>query len=157
MRNHVPGGLLLLVLCLSFSNAETSVTHNLGASGGFPQMLALTYQANVSGLLTVEVYAGSLALLNSTAGGRLIVASTSNGFKPRCFIGLSMVNQYYAEYSDSPEGTEFYVWTGTGLGYAFPCGIRIFADLGYISDGARDRGLGYSTGLSLSGGVLFRL
>ena len=156
MRNHVPEGLLLLVLCLSFSNAETSVTHNLGASAGFPQMLALTYQANVSGLLTLEVYAGSLALLNSTAGGRLIVASTSNGFKPRCFIGFSVVDQYYAEY-DNPQGTEFYVWTGTGLGYAFPRGIRIFADLGYISDGARDRGLGYSTGLSLSGGVLFRL
>lgn len=157
MKSHVLEGLVLLILCISFTDAESSVTHNLGASAGFPQMIALTYQATVSGYLSAEVYAGSLALLNGTAGARLIVGSTSHGIKPRCFIGLSVVDKYYAEYLDSPRGTEFYFWTGAGLVYTFPSGFRIFADLGYIGDGARDKGLGYSTGMSISGGVLFRL
>ncbi len=116
-------------------------------------MVAVNYQASISRNLSLEAYAGSLILIN-TAGCRVLIGDTSPGFKPRCFAGLIIFNQNIAESPEEPDGTEAYLWTGVGAGYAFEH-LRVFADLGYIAEGAKSRGLGYSTGVMLSGGILF--
>lgn len=147
---------LAFILISAVTEAGGSVTHNLGLSGGFPQMVAVTYRADLAGYLSIEGYAGSLLFFNATGGGRLIVGSTGPGIKPRFFAGVCVVDQYYAEH-DSPRGTESYFWGGGGAAYEFPDGFELAADLAYVGKGDRDRGLGYNTGMSFSAGLMFPL
>ena len=147
---------LIATLFVLAPGTNGEVIHNLGISGVFPQMLALTYQVELARYFAMEGYVGSLAFLNATAGARAMLGYTGAGVKPRCFAGICVVDQYYAEYS-TPQGIEFYLWTGAGLALEFSNGLQLFGDLVYIGNGDGDRGLGYSTGMSFSGGILFRL
>lgn len=149
---------LLVPALFLASSAGAEVEQNLGISGGFPQMIALTYQAEVARFMSLEAYLGCLAYLNTTLGGRVILGSTSPGLRPRCFAGIAMVDQHYADKPGDPEGVEFYPWTGVGLSYEFDNGFQIFGDFVYIGKGAGDRGFGNtSPSLSFCGGLLFRL
>lgn len=134
---------------------EEGVIHRLGLSGGFPQLVAFNYQASISELVSLEAYLGSLILIN-TGGARVVFSDTSPGLKPRYFAGVAVVSMGIAETPSEPIGTESYFWTGAGLGYAFE-NFRLFIDLGYTAEGAKDRGLGYTTGVAISGGFLFDL
>lgn len=147
----------VILLCAAAAVSQGEVTHSLGLSGGFPQMLALTYQAELSDIFAMEAYAGGLAFFNTTAGFRAILGSTGTGLKPRCFAGYALVHQRYADYPDDPRGTEIYPWAGAGIAVEFESGFQLFGDVVYIGDGDRDRGLGYSTGLSFSGGLMIRI
>ncbi len=148
--------ILLLLICISFTWAsEPDVVHRLGLSGGFPQLVAITYQASFSKNLSIDAHLSPLVLIN-TAGCRLIWGDTSEGFHPRLFAGIAVFDMRYADSSEDPIGAESYLWTGAGLGYSFSH-ARIYADLGYTAEGAKDRGLGYRTGVDLSGGILFNL
>ncbi len=130
---------------------EEGVIHRLGLSGGFPQLAVFNYQVSFSKTVSFEAYLGSLVLIH-TGGVRVVFCDTSPGLKPRCFAGMAVVDQRIAD----PMGIESYFWTGAGLGYAFE-NFRLFVDLGYTAEGAKDRGLGYSTGVAISGGFLFDL
>lgn len=157
LRNmHIPV-FLVFILAMPGSGGAGSVNHNLGISGGFPQMVAITYKADLFQYLALEVYVGSLGFMNATTGGRLIAGSTSEGIKPRLFAGVCVVDQYYAAYQSNPTGTESYIWGGGGVAYEFPDGFELAADLAYVGEGDRDRGLGYKTGLSFSAGLMFPL
>jgi len=148
--------MILFLLFLSAAGATGSnggVTHRLGVSGGFPQMAALTYQVTTSRIVSMEGCIGSIPYYYNTAGFRMIIGGTSNGFKPRGFMGIALVDDVYSGNSDA---STCYLWTGAGLGYAFD-NFRLFLDLGYIGPGERDKGLGYSTGVALNGGFLFDL
>ena len=157
MTSRIPVMAAMTLLCASAPAVNAEVTHNLGLSGGFPQMIAITYQAELTDYFALESYVGSLAFLNTTAGIRGILGSTGSGIKPRCFAGMCLVDQYYGDNSDDPHGTETYPWIGAGLALEFDSGFGLFGDLVYIGDGDLDRGLGSSTGLTFSGGILFRL
>ncbi len=146
--------LVFLFASTLYANEE-GVTHRLGLSGGFPQLAVFNYQASFSKTISLEAYLGSLILIH-TGGLRVVFCDTSPGLKPRCFAGLAVVDQRIAESSDDPMGIESYFWTGAGLGYAFEH-FRLFVDLGYTAEGAKDRGLGYTTGVAISGGFLFDL
>ena len=143
----------LILSAAGASGSDGGVTHRLGASGGFPQLVALTYQVTTPGPFSFEVCVGCLPYYYNTAGFRMIIGGTSNGFKPRGFMGIAMVDHVYSGNSDA---ATCYLWTGAGLGYAFD-NFRLFLDLGYIGPGERDKGLGYSTGVALNGGFLFDL
>lgn len=154
ISGKIPIAVLLLVLnAQSIRASDTDVTHRLGVSGGFPQLIALTYQATISRHFSLETCLGCIPYYYNTAGFRIIAGDSSNGFKPRYFIGLSVVDH---SYSANPDAVTSYLWTGAGMGYAFNS-FRLFVDLGYIGGGDRDKGLGYSTGLALNGGLLFDL
>ena len=149
--------LLPITVLFLLTPLSGEVTHNLGVTGGFPQMVALTYQAEVAPYLALEGYAGSLALLNTTLGARAVLTPTGSGVKPRGFAGVCLVDQYYTSKYGDPSGTETYFWAGAGLGFEFPCGFQLFGDLVYIGEGDFDKGLGYSKALTFSAGLLFRL
>lgn len=157
MRNFAIPVFVLFILIMPVPEADGSVNHNLGISGGFPQMIAITYKADLGRYLALEGYVGSLGFTNATGGGRLILGSTLQGIKPRLFAGVCVVDQYYADYPDNPTGTESYLWGGGGVAYEFPDGFELAADLAYVGEGDRDRGLGYNTGLSFSAGLMFPL
>ncbi|MFO8182946.1 MAG: hypothetical protein R6U39_02105 [Candidatus Aegiribacteria sp.] len=157
MRNSAIPVFVLFILIIPVPGADGSVSHNLGISGGFPQMVAITYKADLARYFALEGYAGSLGFTNATAGGRLIVGSTLQGIKPRFFAGVCVVDQYYASYPGNPTGRESYAWGGGGVAYEFPDGFELAADLAYVAKGDRDRGLGYNTGLSFSAGLMFPL
>lgn len=156
MRNFAIPVFVLFILIMPVPEADGSVNHNLGISGGFPQMVAITYKADLARYFALEGYVGSL-IINATTGGRLIVGSTLQGIKPRFFAGVCVVDQYYGSYPGCPIGTESYFWGGGGVAYEFPDGFELAADLAYVGEGDRDRGLGYNTGLSFSAGLMFPL
>jgi hypothetical protein len=143
----------LLLLAGAASGEET---HKLGVTAGFPMMAALAYQYSPMDYITLEVFVGTL-IFNVTDGARLILAAGGNGFRPRVFAGFATVNQLYADYEDNPQGSTTYLWPGAGLEYNFPCGVKVFADIGYLQGGDRDKGLGYPPGAAFSGGLLFPL
>lgn len=147
--------LLLLVCVLSVQASEQNVVHRLGLSGGLPQLIAFDYQVSFKNNLSVEVHAVPLLFIN-TIGCRAIWGDISEGFHPRVFAGVAVFAMNIAETPEEPYGAEAYLWTGAGLGYSFKH-FRVFADLGYIAEGAKGRGLGYGTGAALSGGILFDL
>lgn len=148
--------LLLILLCISSIQAsQSNVAHRLGLCGGLAQMVAFDYQVSFKNNLSVEVYAMPLFFIN-TAGCRVIWGDISEGFHPRLFGGIAVFDMRLAESPEEPYGVESYLWTGAGLGYSFKH-FRVFTDIGYIAEGAKDRGLGYSTGAALSGGFLFDL
>lgn len=146
-------GLLLIFSTATAISSDDGVTHRLGASGGFPQMLALTWQITASRIISMEGCIGSIPYYYTTAGFRMIIGDTSTGFRPRGFVGIVVVDHVYSANADA---TTSYLWTGAGLGYAFD-NFRLFVDLGYIGEEDRDKGLGYSTGIALNGGFLFDL
>lgn len=143
-----------LILLTVFSSALGRVPHRLGITAGFPQMGAVAYQYTPVDHLTLEAYLGTL-VINFTGGGRLILSRTEPGFSPRAFTGIAVVDQWYGDNPDSPTGTAGYLWYGVGLGYNFPCGPTVFADLGWIRGGNPDKGLGYEGDMAISGGLLF--
>ena len=147
--------LFVFIAVSSLQANEEGVTHRLGLSGGFPQLAVFNYQASFSKTVSLEAYLGSLILIH-TGGVRVVFCDTSPGLKPRCFAGMAVVNMGIAESPSEPFGIESYFWTGAGLGYAFEH-FRLFVDLGYTAEGAKDKGLGYSTGVAISGGFLFDL
>ncbi len=145
--------ILLLAFSTGVANASNSgITHRLGASGGFPQMVALTYQVSVSRMISLEGCIGSVPYYYNTAGWRMIIGDTSTGLKLRGFAGIVVVDDVVSSNNDAAS----YLWTGAGLGYAFDH-CRLFVDLGYTGGGDTDKGLGYSTGAALNGGFLFDL
>ena len=146
------GFVLFFVAGVSIAS-KTGVTHRLGASGGFPQLVALTWQVTPSKFVSLEGCIGSLPFYYNTAGFRMIIGDTSRGLKPRGFVGIAVVDHVYSANSDA---TASYLWTGAGLGYAFDH-FRLFLDLGYFGGGDKDKGLGYSTGMALNCGFLFDL
>jgi len=149
---------MVFPVLLLTSIAWAEVENNLGISGGFPQMIALTYQAEVASFMSLEAYLGALPFFTTTLGGRVILGSTNPGLRPRCFAGIAMWDQHFQNKPEDPEGVEFYPWTGVGLSYEFDNGFQIFGDFVYIGKGAGDRGLGNtSPSLSFCGGLLFRL
>ncbi|MCK5130853.1 MAG: hypothetical protein KAR40_01710 [Candidatus Sabulitectum sp.] len=144
---------LLIVSARGVCASDGGITHRLGVSGGFPQLVAITYQVTTSRHLSFEACAGCIPFYYTTAAFRIIAGDSSNGFHPRYFAGTAIVDDVY---SADPNAVTSYLWAGAGLGYAFDR-FRLFADLGYIGGGDRDKGLGYSTGLALNGGFLFDL
>ncbi len=153
MKTLVAVLFLLILSAAGASGSDGGVTHRLGVSGGFPQLIALTYQTTTSRIVSLEGCIGSIPYYYNTAGFRMIIGGTSNGFKPRGFMGIAMVDNVYSESSDA---ATCYLWTGAGFGYAFD-NFRLFLDLEYIGPGERDKGLLYSTGVALNGGFLFDL
>ena len=147
---------ILLPLILSAAGAngsDSGVTHRLGASGGFPQLVALTYQVTTPGPFSFEACAGCIPFYYNTAGFHIIGSDSSNGCHPRYFAGIAVVDDLY---SDDPNAVTSDLWTGAGVGYAF-VRVRLFADLGYIGGGDKDKGLGYSTGIALNGRMKLRM
>ncbi len=144
--------LLFLIACVSTGKT----TNRLGITGGFPQTAAVAYQYTPFDYTTVEVFAGTLVLCGS-AGGRLILSCTDEGFSPRVFAGISVVDAWYGDNSESPMGTASYLWTGVGLGWNFPGGFAIFGDLGRLSGGDPDKGFGYDNSMAISGGLFFSI
>ncbi len=144
---------LVILSSAGASGSDGGVTHRLGASGGFPQLVAITYQVTTSKHLSFEACAGCIPFYYNTAAFRVITGDSSNGFHPRYFAGIAVVDHVY---SADPNAVTSYLWAGAGVGYAFD-NFRLFADLGYIGGGDRDKGLGYSTGIALNGGFLFDL
>jgi len=147
---------LLAVLILLTATAPGEETHKLGITAGYPMMGALAYQYSPMDYITLEVFVGTL-IFNVTDGARLILAAGGNGFRPRVFAGFATVNQLYADYESNPKGSTTYLWPGVGLEYNFSSGVKIFADVGYLQGGDRDKGLGYPPSAALSGGLLFPL
>lgn len=119
-------------------------------------MAAIAYQYTPFDYTTFEAFAGTL-VINGTAGGRLILSRTSEGFSPRVFAGFCYFDQWYGDNSESPMGTASYLWTGAGLGWNFSGGFTIFCDLGSLGGGDPHKGLGYDISMAISGGLLFPL
>lgn len=59
-------------------------------------------------------------------------------------------------YFADPDAVTSYLRAGAGVAYAFDK-IGLFADMGYIGGGGKDKGLAYSTGTALNDGFLFNL
>lgn len=109
---------ILFLLILSAAGANCSdgrVTHRLGASGGFPQLVALTYQVTTPGSFSFEACVGCIPFYYNTAGFRIIRCDSSNGFHPRYFAGIAVVDYLY---SADPNAVTSYLWAGAGVGYA---------------------------------------
>lgn len=148
--------LLTLLLAAGVGSAGRAMRHRIGLAGGFPQMIAATYQLGLGDYVSLEAYAGTL-VINSTLGARLIVGRFDQGFSPRGFAGFSLVDQYLAESDSNPIGTSGYLWTGIGAAYGFPFGLSVYIDAAHLGGGDSDKGLGHFSGAALSGGISISL
>ncbi len=142
------------VILLVSTASQAFPAHRLGAAWGFPQMVAVAYQYTPFQCTTLEAYAGTL-VFNGTVGGRLILSRTGDGLSPRAFTGICIFDQWYGSNGDDPTGTTSYLWTGAGIGWNFQGGQTFYADVGWLTGGDDDKGLGSDYSLAICGGLLF--